>query len=97
MIKINYLMPILVNYKNQEIVCFIDFTKDNVYYLNDLKEEDKKELTNLILLKVNNDNLVDIKNFDINSNLKINKIINDIKNETIIKDINKHFEDNKDE
>lgn len=97
MIKINYLMPILVNYNKEEVVCFIDFTKDNVYYLDNIKEEEKKELTKLILLKVNNDNLVDVKNFDIGSNLKINKIINDIKNETIIKDINKHFEENKDE
>jgi hypothetical protein len=90
-------MPLLVNYKENEFICFVDYSKDNVYFINNFEEKDKEELINLILLKVNNDNLVDIENFDLSSNLKINKIINDIKNETIIKSISKSFEENKDE
>jgi hypothetical protein len=97
MIKINYLMPILVNYSNEEFICFIDYSRDNVYFINDLNENQKSELTKLILLKVNNDNLVDVKTFDLNSNFKLNKIINEVKSESIIKKINKSLEENKDE
>jgi hypothetical protein len=63
-----------------------------------LDENLKNELSDIILKKVNNDNLVDVKTYDINSNLNLTKIINDIKNDTIRKKYNEPFkEDEKNE
>lgn len=97
MININYLMPILVNYNNKQYISFIDFARDNVYFLENLDESIKQELSKLILLKINNDNIKDIKSFDINSDNKISKIINDIKNDSIIKKYSNPLEDEKNE
>lgn len=96
MTSINYLMPLVVKHTDQEYICFIDYNRDKVYFSNkDLQEELKKELTDYILNKVNNKAIVDIKSYDISSNVEINKIINDIKNDTIRQSVNKSFEENK--
>ena len=95
MTSINYLMPLVVKHTDQEYICFIDYNRDKVYFSNkDLQEDLKKELTDYILSKVNNKAIVDIKSYDISSNVKINKIINDIKNDTIRRSVNKSFEEN---
>jgi len=91
-------MPLISKYKEKEYICFIDYSKDNVYFVdNNIDEEVRKELTKLVLLKVNKDNLVDVKTYDINSNSKITKIINDIKNDTIIKKFSTPTEENNNE
>lgn len=82
-IKIDYLVPILVSHNGVEYICFIDYSKDKVYFLNQVEEQVKSEIYNLILKEVNSNNLVDIKSPDITTNPRITQVISDIDNDII--------------
>lgn len=96
-IKIDYLVPLLVAHNNTEYVCFIDYSKDKVYFLSEISEDIKLEINNLILKEVNSNNLLDLKEPDIRNNPRINQIISDIDNDVIRRKFSKCAEESDNE
>lgn len=82
--SVDYLVPILVNFKEKKIICMFDYKNSGVYYLqdNNLSEEEKSKLNTLIINKIESKAIVDVDQPEMLSvgalikNLNINEIRN---------------------
>lgn len=90
-IKIDYLIPILVTYNNEQYICFIDYAKSNVHFLTDVNDDIKTILYSIILKEINSNTLLDIKQPDIINNPIISQVISDINNDVVRSKFNNYL------
>jgi hypothetical protein len=91
MIKINYLFPIMVEQNNKEYLCFIDYSRDKIFFLDNVDQNLKESLTKEVLSLVNNKNLIDVDN----KTKDVFSFINEIKNTKIKKATEESFNKDK--
>lgn len=86
-ISIKYLLPILVVFNNKNYFCMIDYSFGNLYWINEPDDiEQKKELEKEVLRKIDNKFIKNIQNIeDVKINNNILNLLDDIKNNSLIK------------
>lgn len=95
-LSVRYLVPLLVVFNNKNYFCMVDYSSDNLYFLNEPDDPELKiKLEKEILRKVDTSAVKDFQG-DLTLNSNISSIIRDINNNDFIKKYN-NFDVNKNE